>query len=177
MKRGLLSVGVLLMLVSCAPYRVQTDFDHAIKFTQYKAFSWSRDFQRRRSDRFRFREGSLNEHRVMQAVTSQLSRRGLRQVPPSRADLIVSYKVVIHEKLVVDHYPGWYRPYWAGHSAVHTYREGTLIIEMVDAKRRRLVWRGWASGRLGRPDTTAADINLAVTSILNQFPPGRIVTR
>src|SRR5690606_40750327 len=38
-------------------------------------------------------------------------------------------------------------PYWTERSSVYNYTEGTLNIDLVDARERRLVWEGVAVGR------------------------------
>ncbi len=159
-------------LSGCAPYRVQTDFDRAASFRDFHSYTWTRDIQRRRPDKFRFREGSLSERRVMEAVNRELQDRELKQMPPSKADLMVDYKVVVTEQLVVDHYPGWRRPYWRGHATVHRYREGTLIVEILRKSDRQLIWRGWAAGVFGNRAPTEEQINAAIRDILADFPPG-----
>lgn len=55
------------------------------------------------------------------------------------------------------------------------YDEGTLIIDVSDARKKELVWRGVGSGRLRKettPEQMTQDIDLAVAEILAQFPPG-----
>ncbi len=174
MKRILMLCVGCAMLFGCAPYRVQTDFDRAVSFSEFDSYTWTRDIQRRRPDRFRFREGSLSERRVMNAVNRELRGRGLEQVPPSKADLVVDYKVVVTEQLHVDHYPGWRRPYWRNPTVVHRYREGTLIVEILRKSDQQLIWRGWAVGVFGNRAPTQEQINVAIRDILADFPPGRL---
>ena len=54
---------------------------------------------------------------------------------------------------------------------VESYKEGTLIIDLVDAERRELVWRGTATGAVS--DLTQAEKKLfgAVGRIFEAFPP------
>jgi len=54
------------------------------------------------------------------------------------------------------------------------YREGTLILDVVDAGADAVVWRGSAQAQLagsGEPLTRRARIQEAVRRILERFPP------
>ena len=57
---------------------------------------------------------------------------------------------------------------------VREYLEGTLILDSVDDRNSKLIWRGWASGALDhdpRPDKVRMYVNKAVRTILEKFPP------
>jgi hypothetical protein len=54
------------------------------------------------------------------------------------------------------------------------YEAGTLVIDVLDARTNRLIWRGWAQdavkGMLTNQDTMARQINEAVARMFAQFP-------
>jgi hypothetical protein len=59
-------------------------------------------------------------------------------------------------------------------TTAQTYDQGTLILDIVDAKKKELVWRGSANGILdpgASPDKKASKVNEAVTKTLADFPP------
>jgi hypothetical protein len=65
---------------------------------------------------------------------------------------------------------GAYRT-WAMNADVQQYTEGTLIIDFVDAKTKKLAFRGLAQAAVGSQRANA--IQEAVTKIVAQFPgPG-----
>jgi len=57
---------------------------------------------------------------------------------------------------------------------VRDYEAGTIVIDMVDARTNKVIWRGWAQdavkGMLGNQDTMAAKVNEAVTRMLARLP-------
>ena len=63
-------------------------------------------------------------------------------------------------------------PYWRDRTDVYTYTEGTLNVDLVDAKQNRLVWTGVAVGRVGRtkPEERGAKIDAAVAEIFLRYP-------
>jgi len=61
-----------------------------------------------------------------------------------------------------------------GSTYVTQYEEGTLVIDFVDMAKQELVWRGVGTGALSESPSVeerTANINNAVTQILDQFPP------
>ncbi len=66
-----------------------------------------------------------------------------------------------------------YSPYYSS-GYVRQYLEGTLILDIVDGRNDRLIWRGWASGALDhdpKPEDVRMYVNEAVRKILEKFPP------
>ena len=69
-----------------------------------------------------------------------------------------------------------YGPYWMRTRAdVFQYREGTLIIDLMDSKNKNLIWRGWGVSVLGDNSVslTEEEINDILIKILKEFPPSR----
>ena len=60
-------------------------------------------------------------------------------------------------------------------SDVTTYEAGTLVLDIVDSRTNRVIWRGWAQdtveGVLDNGDEMARQINTAVTRMLARLPP------
>jgi hypothetical protein len=63
---------------------------------------------------------------------------------------------------------GWYGP---SHSTTRTVPKGTLVIDVLEAETRKVVWRGWAKDTLTASGDPRGAIFDAVGRILAQFPP------
>ncbi len=66
--------------------------------------------------------------------------------------------------------------YGYGRGYAREYVEGTLVIDVVDARTDEVIWRGWSNKDLGRnpkPDKIGAYATQAVAKILEDFPPNR----
>lgn len=66
-----------------------------------------------------------------------------------------------------------YSPYWLrSEMNTYQYKEGTLIIDVMDAKTNSLAWRGWAVVILEtvRPVRIEQRINKVVSEILKDLP-------
>jgi len=65
---------------------------------------------------------------------------------------------------------GWGYPYYGGGYAARVpYKEGTLIIDIIDRNSRQLVWRGFGVGELHNPKTTLKELPKVVSGVLNQL--------
>jgi hypothetical protein len=54
-----------------------------------------------------------------------------------------------------------------------SYREGSLIIDIMDEKSKNLIWRGWAVAPIDRtypPEQADKLINLAIEKVFRKFP-------
>ena len=68
---------------------------------------------------------------------------------------------------------GWGYPYGYGYGgggyARVPYKEGTLIIDIMDTKSRKLVWRGFGVGELHNPQKTVKELPKVVSGIIEQL--------
>jgi hypothetical protein len=77
------------------------------------------------------------------------------------------------DAVIPDHEATSYGPYWQRTPTyVYSYREGTLIIDLMDAK-NNLVWRGSAAAPIEEvysPEQTTKLVNKAVSKMFKTFP-------
>ena len=121
-----------------------------------------------------------------EAVRREMGARGYQFVEGGDADLMVNFAANAHEKVDVRSTPaptygyGYYGyragayGSWYGGSEVQTvrYQVGTANIDVVDARKKQLLWEGIAEGKLTdkmMQDPRAA-VNAVVTEIFKQFP-------
>ncbi|MFS2187900.1 DUF4136 domain-containing protein [Mucilaginibacter sp. Mucisp84] len=67
---------------------------------------------------------------------------------------------------------GWGYPYGYGYGGGYArvpYKEGTLIIDIMDTKSRKLVWRGFGVGELHNPQKTVKELPKVVNGIIEQL--------
>lgn len=85
------------------------------------------------------------------------------------------YHIIIDDQSVVTTEPlgYFYGRYWMRtRTHVYPYREGTLIIDLMNPKTNNLVWRGWATVELGMitREQTEEITNRVVAKIFRRFP-------
>jgi hypothetical protein len=117
-------------------------------------------------------QNSLLDKRVKTAVNTQLTAKGMTQ-SATNPDMYVMYHTGTQEKVSITDYGYGYGRYGGG-TDVHQYTQGTMIVDLVDAKTKELVWRSAASGALAAnpdPATAAEKIDGIIQQMLQNYPP------
>lgn len=160
-----LPVLVSLAPIGCSGIDVSSDYDPATDFAAFSTYAWL-------SKPAAELPGSplvseLLLERVRHAVDSELSAKGMRVVPEEAASLLVTEHLSIEERIQFND------PYYS-FDMVQTYEEGTLLIDLVDADSRELLWRGIGQTRLRElptPEEREQRVQEVVSAILAQYPP------
>ncbi|MBC6991190.1 MULTISPECIES: DUF4136 domain-containing protein [Hymenobacter] len=178
---ALAAVGLSLLLgaSSCTSSRVgvTSDFDHSVNFRNYKTWAW---YPQQVTDA----EGgpakgyqSFLDQRLRSAVEAEMSRKGLTRVD-SNPDLYVAYNAKVEDKQQISpYYNGLGYPYYGygygyrGYTPVTNYRAGTVIIDLVDAKRKELAWRGQGQAQVDNQTISQEEVYRIVGGILGTYPP------
>jgi hypothetical protein len=116
----------------------------------------------------------LMTKRIRRAVESELSAKGYQLIEDGKSDFLVAFHTGVKNKVDVTTY-GYRYGRWGRYSGsvveVDRYKEGTLIVDIIDSNEKELVWRGWATGAVQNPDKAQETISNAVTKLLAKFPP------
>ena len=181
MKKLFLAAAVLA-LSACSTLKINTDFDPAVSFNQFKTFAW---VEAKATDEGYHLDGLLDQ-RVRDAVDNQMAGKGLTKASVEEADLLVNYLTKVDKKINVDTFNNnfGYNPYygpgwgWGGsmqtQTTVREYEVGTLIIDLVDNKTDKLVWRGSVADTIrdhNTPQERVEIINNAIGQVMSAFPP------
>ena len=163
---------VALLLPACASVQVRSDYDVEADFSSLGTFALVERPGREARQR---RPIPLVEGRLARSTRSELEGKGFRSVPVGSADFLVEIHTAVREKVVVSHsyaYPRRWRRGWGwGATRVHRYREGSVVIDVIDRRSRRVIWRGLAEGAFTKPDPSAEDVGRVVSKLLAEFPP------
>ena len=116
-----------------------------------------------------------------------MTKRGFTE-SESSPDLLVNSVAIFKDRTSVTAntnyygYGGYYRPYYGGvgmsssstNYDVQHYKDGSLIIDIVDAKSNKLIWQGTGNKEIDKPakDPDTA-IPKAIAAIMETFPPGK----
>lgn len=172
--KNLILIAAALLAIACSPeIQVYSDHDPAYQLNNYKTFDWSQKTNIE-ANRNPLHYNELNDKRIKSAVFAELTSRGYI-LSDSKPELIIHYHIIIDDQSVVTTEPHgyFYGPYWMRMSThVYPYREGTLIIDLMNPKTNNLVWRGWATVDLAMitPEQTEEIINRVVAKIFRRFP-------
>ncbi len=177
----LLILVTLILFAACSsPLKVTSDFDNSVDFTKYKTFGFYQ---------LQDKSGAvsqLNQNRIIDAVKKQMLAKGFTE-NDANPDVLVNVITYLKERQQVTAntnyygYGGYYRPYaWGGGMAsgtttysTYNYHDGTLMIDVVDASKKQLVWQGVGNKEIDKPNKNPDQkINEAVAKIMASFPPG-----
>jgi hypothetical protein len=100
-----------------------------------------------------------------------LEKQGLKKQPGDSHDLLVKYWAEKNEKRMVSGTTGS-GPGAKGGATVHDYTEGTLILDLIEAKSNSLAWRATLKGVLSQdPKDNEKMVKEAVADAFKKYPP------
>jgi hypothetical protein len=168
---------------SCSSINVVADYDTSTDFSQYKTFA----FYKKGIEKVDISD--IDKRRILKDIETELLAKGL--TISEDPDLLVNIFTKSRRKVDIysnnyggfygGGYYGWYPWYYGPNfgTTVSEYTEGTLFVDLIDAKKKDLVWQGIGSGGL----TTNGDvvkkeqrIQEFVNQMMAQYPPAPIQT-
>jgi hypothetical protein len=165
---------VLLALVGLVTIvgaqKTSYDFDKTADFSKFKTYAW--------------RQGTpagevFLDKRIVAAIDGQLAAKGLTRTESS-PDLYVVYHVAVGVQKRISGTASGVGPGWPGggldtfDARISELPVGALVIDLADAARRELVWRGIGVKEINieaKPEKRDAAIGRAVEKILTNYPP------
>src|SRR5579863_410274 len=168
-----------LLLTGCAP-RVYTEQDEQAHFDGYHSYAWLSPPAGPVRDPIL--DSQILESRVRHSVQGELTARGFQEVQVDAGpDFLVTYHTASKQKIessgaslsfgFIDAFPrGFGAVAVPVGGDVETRDEGTLMVDIIDAKSKRLVWRGWTTGWLNQDNYTQEAVDSAIKQILDKFP-------
>ena len=165
-----------LSATGCATMTVSSHVQSGIDFGPYRTFDWGPADALPTGDPRLDQDPFFKDH-LMGAVEKQLAGRGYERSSAGTPDLLIHYHASINQRLDVS---GADREYGycyddACKAWVVDYEAGTLVLDIVDTRTNRVIWRGWAQDSvedvLNNRDRMTRKINEAVTRMLARLPP------
>jgi len=188
MKIFISALSIALILSGCSTITVSQRHDETEDFTRFRTFAWMQ--KSKIEGTIPIDEPTANR-RIKRAVEQELHYKGFRKASAEEADFLIGYQVALNSKLsandVATNYdfnnsktdPKLIGTVQTDSSAreltyIRTYEQGTLILNVADAKTKELVW--WSSAKADVKVSDSADvrrkrINKAVNKMLKSFPP------
>jgi hypothetical protein len=159
---------------------ISYDYDSQASFDQYKSFGWLPQPVNQTSGDARqaMQSNTLLQSRIRNAVTEELKAKGLT-VDVDAPDLYAVYHTGVQNKTDIQSWGYGYGPYWGGMgSTVDTvnWEEGTIIIDLIDASTKQLVWRGTAVGAIDEgasPEKRDQAVKDVCAEIMAKYPPAK----
>jgi len=170
-----------------AGLKVNVEFDKVYDFTKVRTFAWHPDgagevklLELHGGDPEEIR--ARWEPTVKDAVEQELAKRGLVPATTGAPDLFVHYYFLIgpgsesqYRGQFIGAVPPWGLPDFAmTTTSFKLFEQGTLVLDLIDAPKRSIVWRGIAEAEVNRQRTPAERdkrIREAASELLKKYPP------
>ena len=176
-------IALLLLTASGAlSQEVQYNFDKTADFSKFRTYKWVTLKSEAPID-------ELTDEQIKAALNAAFARKGLTKVDgDSATDLLVAYQTTEHINETFSVFdpdwstgPGWYVAGWhvPGVGSTTTQEisgiyKGELAVDMYDAAKHELVWRGVASKTLdpkAKPEKRQKNLDKAVAKLMQNYPP------
>ncbi len=174
-----LSLPLLLLvgLVAGCAAPVHVEYNSA-SYAQWHNFAWQ--VPKEGAVKNPILDSGILATRVEKAVSETLAGAGYRKVAKQdEADFLVTY----HTAMQLRNQPQpsvsfAYGTFGPGFNTLfltqpgpQQVKEGSLIIDVLDAKTKKLVWRGWITSGLDQSNYSQQAVDRAVQRIFAKFPP------
>ncbi|MFS4483870.1 DUF4136 domain-containing protein [Hyunsoonleella sp. 2307UL5-6] len=178
-------LALLIVVSSCSSVRVSTDYDRKTEFDSFKTFA----FFKTGIDKAEIND--IDKRRILRAIETELLAKGFTK--SEDPDILVSIFTKSNQRVDVYNNAwgngawgwggfgfggfGWggFGPGWGwgwNQPAVSTQVEGVLFVDLINAKKKELVWQGMGTGYLAKKtDKKIERINEFVSKIMEQYPP------
>lgn len=181
--KAIATVILVALITACesAP-KIHSDYDRSIDFSQYKTYGYFSPMGIENPN-----YSSLLGQMFRDAIDAQMLPRGY--VKSDNPDILINVSARLEDKTKVttmsDPMYGGYYGYrggmydpWGGYgygttTHVSQYTEGTVNVDMVDIKQKRMIWEGIAIGRVNEKkqnENLRQDIMTGVAEMFEGYP-------
>jgi hypothetical protein len=197
MRKLLFAAAILLMLgglSACSNYKYYTAAKNKTDLSTYKSFGFVPSPKSDNNPR-KIYANDIAEGNIKDAAVAALQAKGLSE-QQQEPDLLVNFTTMTGRGYKTNYYGsgfypgyaygwgwGWgYRPMfyspWAyapgwgwggGYGERVPYREGTIIIDLIDRRTGKMVWRGYGVGEIRNPQKAINDLPKVVTGIIEKL--------
>jgi hypothetical protein len=173
-RHGTVAVLVLsaLTTIGCAALSVNSYVEPRIDLRSYHTFNWAVPDSFSTGDP-RLDNNRFFDERVRIQVERGLASRGFEKTTDA-PDLLVHYHASVSQRIDTSDIDREYQHCEARDCAPDVYDAGTLLIDIVEPRTNRLIWRGWAEesiqGLIDNQEWLEKRIDDAVARILSRLP-------
>ncbi len=158
--------------------KTAVDFNPNLDFSKYKTFAYLGGVENLLTLQL---DPDIINDRIRHVVDQELSKRGLREIQPGQnPDLVVRYWANPSEQVNVTTMGNWapYAPYtetyWAWiykDVTASSAKEGSLVIDLIDAKFKDLAWRVYLIRKITTSEKDWRKANEELSKAFESFPP------
>lgn len=141
------------------------DFDKEANFTSFRTYSLRKGTINARGPEL---DSPILKRRIDAAIRSQFAFKGMED--GARPDLIITWRLGAANKRQVQSWPTGRRGFGTRHTT-YNFTEGTLVIDMVEAATKQLVWRGIYRDDEDNAAKISKKIEKDIKELFDKYPP------
>jgi hypothetical protein len=187
MKNILMSISLAFLMSACSTLKVDVDYDSSYNFTDKIKYAIVHNSKEG--------DNTLVNDRIQKAIETQLDAKNYEEVAKDKADLVFVFHVNVMQRSDIrsDYEMIGYRSYgyggawgyrgFGGYSrtpvlvekpSLYRWKEGRLVIDALNTKSKKIVWRGIVKDELSDGSSSAEEktkyINSVVGKLFKKFP-------
>lgn len=171
--RKFVLLAFVLLVFGVPPSVAQTiTFANGISFSNYKTFKWVSVPGTEKLD-------ELTSNQLMGTIEVELAKKGLTRTQADNPDLLIAYQIASGKGKELKNFTADATYSSNGEGAgttgtVTTIHSGELALDMYDAAKKQLVWRGLIANAIeadAKPDKKQKHMNAAIEKLLKHYPP------
>jgi Domain of unknown function (DUF4136) len=156
-----------LVATAAAAQKITTESSPDANLASYKTFMWLKEPNV---------DDPLMKQRIVDDISRQLQAKGLQRVDEGADLAVAAHMATQTQKTLNTFYDGfgggwrWGGGFGSATTTVNTYQEGTLVVDLFEAKTKQAIWRGTATQGVSKnPQTQAKNIDKAAEKIFAKF--------
>lgn len=161
-----------VIFIGCSSVDVTTDYDRDADFGRYTTFDWVEGHNPRDGGPSGL-SNPLAVKNIRSAIARELGAKGVTE-DKNAPDILVAVHAGVRDKVDVERYGYRYGRFGrrvGTYTTVERYKEGTIVVDVIDAKTRDLVWRGIAKDALTRGESRSEYIDECIRQLFKEYPP------
>ncbi|PWJ60251.1 uncharacterized protein DUF4136 [Dyadobacter jejuensis] len=179
--KNILYIGLLgILLTACSQaLQVSYDYDSSVNLKQFKTFKVEAELNMEQDPLL---GSELNRRRLQDAVVEVMLSKGYTQVADT-PEITVRFMTDVKDRQQVRS-NNMYSPYmwWYGggnNISTYNYQESRFILNIYQNTSDRMIWQGWASGKVKAPtkkEDRQTMVKNTIADILRTFPEATLDT-
>ena len=163
-------------MAGCATLTVGSHIDRTVNFGEYITYDWGPPDNLPVGDP-RLDNNSFFRDYLEGAVEKWLAFKGYGRAVSGQPDLLIHYHASVNQKVDVYESDQQYG-YCYGDCAdrIAEFEQGTLVVDVVDARTNKVIWRGWAqdtmTGVIDNQSRLQEQVTKNVAAMMAALPQG-----
>jgi len=193
MKKILICLSIAFCLTACSSYDYYSINNKPVNSSHYKTYAWIPESQSKATSAY---DNDIATDRIVDASSAEMNKRGF-VLNNTNPDLLIKYTAGVNKETVTYNDPVYYNPparlmprvsYYRGRAYYYysyqdpfpvyvgnrarkmQIKEGSIVIDIIERKTSKLIWRGWAEGEINNKQKAIDDIPTVVTNIFKKMP-------